>query len=142
MHSARLGSLPKYRGASPLIGLMIQGNSKWRVINNNISCWLKVFCVYRGGKSVNKGLGQYVFGSVRELYLIKIRTKARVKRLRACVVRRRIWVQRGDGLSFCSWDNSLVVIKTTQVVKQTYFSGYAAREVGRVKLLSCCKGTV
>lgn len=139
LHSENLDSLSKNRSASLLAGLMIQYESKWRVKNNNISCWLKVFCVYRGGQQQKNGLGQYVFGSVRGKYLITKRTKQRVKKLRACVIRRRAWTQMLDGLSLGSWDNSVVVLKTPQVVKQTYFKGWAPRTVGRIKLLSHCK---
>lgn len=58
--------------------------------------------MYRGGCNRKRGLGQYVFGSVRGKYLVTWRTKKRVKKLRACVIRRRICVQMLDGTVFVS----------------------------------------
>lgn len=138
MLSARLGSLPNYRGATPLTGLIIEKGSKWYLSNKHLRCWLKIFCIYRGGDSARRGLGRYVFGSIRKRYLVAPRIKRRVRKLRACAVRRRLWVTDMSGSRFYSYDNCVVAVKTPYVVKQLYFNGHASRLVGRIKILTCC----
>ena len=142
MYSTRLGSLPNNEGASPLTGFMIQRESRWFVVNNNLKCWIKVFCVYRGGKQCFGGLGRHVYGSVRGSYLVAGRTKRRVRKLRGCVIRQCRWVGRDDGSYLRSWDNGLLILKTPYVVKQMYFSGYLVQLVGRLKLKALAKRSI
>lgn len=77
-----------------------------------------------------------MFGSVRGLYLVAPKVKFRIKKLRVCAIRRRVWIARGDGSRFRSWDNSVVVLKRRYVVKLMYYSGYVSRAVGRAKLVA------
>ena len=109
----------------------------WVSDNTNLE-WLKIFHIYKLKKNSCRGIGNYVYASVKSNMNIAQNlknSKINLKKNRSLAIRLRNKVLYLDGSTFYSFDNSAAILLNTTKFLSGTLTGYTYRFIGILKLI-------